>query len=81
MTVGFVVGGILGYIITRKSSSPDGDVTAVQLLSILTLFGYLFLSFIFDREVSWIIAVAVLATGYGLKGGEILEKIIERRNK
>jgi len=47
----------------------------------LPFFGYVLVTFAFGREVSWIIAIAILATGYGAKGGQIIEKILERNAK
>ena len=77
--VGFVFGVVIGYIVALRSKKPESKVTAVQLLAVATLFGYLIVSFAYGREVSWVIAVAILATGYGMKGGEILESILEKR--
>lgn len=81
LAVGFVLGLIIGFIIALRSKKPENKITAVQILAIITLFGYLLVSFAFDREVSWVIAVAILATGYGARGGEIIEKILERYEK
>ena len=77
--VGFVFGIVVGYIVALRSKKPESKVTAVQLLAVATLFGYLIVSFAYGREVSWVIAVAILSTGYGMKGGEILEKLLEKR--
>lgn len=78
LAVGLFTGLILGYIIALRSKKPENNITAVQILAIITLFGYLVLSFMFDREVSWVIAVAILATGYGARGGAIIEGLLER---
>lgn len=81
LVVGFSLGLILGFIIALRSKRPENKITAVQILAIITLFGYMLVSFAFGREVSWVIAVAILATGYGARGGEIIEKILERGEK
>lgn len=81
LVVGFSIGLVLGFIIALRSKKPENKITAVQLLAILTLFGYILVSFAFGREVSWVISVAILATGYGARGGEIIEKILERGEK
>lgn len=81
LAIGLVIGLILGYIIALRSKKPENNITAVQVLAILTLFGYLVISFAFEREVSWVIAVAILATGYGARGGVIIEKILEKYEK
>jgi len=78
LLVGFTIGLILGFIIALRSKRPENKITAVQVLAIITLFGYLLVSFAFGRDVSWVITVAILATGYGARGGEIIEKILER---
>ena len=77
--LGLFFGVCIGYIIALRSKRPESKITAIQLLSVLTLFGYLFVSFAFEKDVSWVIAVAILATGYGARGGEILEKVLEKR--
>ncbi len=79
--IGFVVGLVIGFIIALRSKKPDNNVTAIQILAVITFFGYMLVSFAFGREVSWIIAIAILATGYGAKGGQIIEKILERNTK
>ena len=79
--VGFAIGLTLGFIIALRSKKPDSNVTAIQILAVATFFGYMIVSFAFGREVSWIIAIAILATGYGAKGGQIIEKILERNAK
>lgn len=81
ISVGFVIGLTLGFIIALRSKRPDSNVTAIQILAVLTFFGYMLVSFAFGREVSWIIAIAILATGYGAKGGQIIEKMLERNTK
>lgn len=50
-------------------------------MAVATFFGYMIVTFAFGKEVSWIIAIAILATGYGAKGGQIIEKILERNAK
>lgn len=79
MGVGLSIGAIVGYLIAKRNKQPDGNVTLVQMLAVVTLFGYIIVSFTFNRDVSWIIAVAILATGYGVRGGQILEKVLERK--
>lgn len=81
LLLGLTVGFVLGFILALRSRKPENKVTAVQLLSVITLFGYLVISFFFDQEVSWVIAVAILATGYGARGGLIIEKILEKAEK
>lgn len=77
--VGLFFGLIIGFIIALRSKKPENNITAVQLLAVITLFGYIFVSFAFGKDVQWIVAVAILATGYGAKGGAIIEKILERK--
>lgn len=79
--LGFILGITVGFIIALRSKKPDSNVTAIQILSVATFFGYMIIVFAFGREVSWIIAIAILATGYGAKGGQIIEKILERNTK
>ena len=76
---GLVLGLFVGYVIAKRSKHADSNVTLVQLLSIVTLFGYIITSYLFAKDVSWIISVGILATGYGARGGELLEKLLERR--
>lgn len=80
LAIGLITGIIIGYLIALRSKKPENNITAVQILAIATLFGYLLISFAFEREASWVIAVAILATGYGARGGAIIEKILERRD-
>lgn len=79
--LGFILGGAVGFIVALRSKKPESNVTAIQIMAIVTFFGYMIVSFAFGREVSWIIAIAILATGYGAKGGQIIEKILERNTK
>lgn len=79
LITGLIIGTLLGYIIAKRNKKPDGNVTLVQMLAVLTFFGYIFGSFAFGRDANWIIAIGILATGYGVRGGEILEKILERK--
>ena len=79
--IGFFLGLILGFIVALRSKKPENKITAIQVFSVITLFGYILLSFAFTQEVSWVIAVAILATGYGARGGEIIEKILTRYEK
>ena len=81
IALGFILGLAIGFIIALRSKKPDSNVTAIQILSVATFFGYVLVTFAFGREVSWIIAIAILATGYGAKGGQIIEKILERNSK
>lgn len=81
LVIGLTLGLAVGYIIALRSKKPESKITAVQLLAVLTLFGYLLVSFAFEKDVSWVIAVAILATGYGARGGEILEKVLEKREQ
>ncbi len=81
VAAGFVLGLAMGFIIALRSKKPNSNVTAIQILSVATFFGYMVVTFAFGREVSWIIAIAILATGYGAKGGQIIEKILERNAK
>ena len=81
LVVGLSFGFILGFIVALRSKKPENNVSAIQLLSIVALFGYILVSFAFDKEVSWVIAVSILATGYGARGGAIIEKILEKRLK
>jgi len=78
---GFILGLAIGFVIALRSKKPDSNVTAIQILAVATFFGYMIVSFAFGKEVSWIIAIAILATGYGAKGGQIIEKILERSAK
>ena len=78
IVVAFLIGGAVGYIIALRSKRPETKVTAVQLFAAVIFFGYVWLAFVFQQEVQWIIAVAILATGYGAKGGAFLEKTLER---
>lgn len=79
--IGFFIGIIIGFIVALRSKKPENNISAVQILAVLTLFGYLFVSYAFEREASWVIAVAILATGYGARGGAIIERILERGDK
>lgn len=79
--LGFILGLAIGFIIALRSKKPDSNVTAIQILAVATFFGYMLVTFAFGREVSWIIAIAILATGYGAKGGQIIERILERNAK
>ena len=79
LTLGFMFGVVVGYIIALRSKKPESKITAVQLLSVITLFGYLLVSFAFGKDPQWVISVAILATGYGARGGELLEKVLEKR--
>jgi NhaP-type Na+/H+ or K+/H+ antiporter len=79
--IGFVLGVIVGFLIALRSKRPESKLTAIQIFSVITFFGYIVLSFVFNREVSWIIAIAILATGYGARGGAIIEKVLERNTK
>lgn len=79
--IGFILGLTIGFIVALRSKKPDSNVTAIQILSAAVFFGYILISFAFGKEVSWIIAIAILATGYGAKGGQIIEKILERNTK
>lgn len=81
VALGFILGLAIGFVIALRSKKPDSNVTAVQILAVATFFGYMIVSFAFGKEVSWIIAIAILATGYGAKGGQIIEKILERSAK
>lgn len=81
LIVGLLLGFVVGFIIALRSRKPENNISAVQILAVATLFGYIFTSFYFNREVSWVIAVSILATGYGAKGGEIIERVLERRSK
>lgn len=81
LLVGLTLGVVVGYIIARRSKSPTSNVTAVQLVAVLTLFGYLFVSFGYGKDPQWVISVAILATGYGARGGEILEKVLEKKGQ
>lgn len=78
LAVGLSIGVVLGFIIALRSKRPESKITAVQLLAVITLFGYIFVSYAFGKEVQWVIAVAILATGYGARGGEIIEKILAK---
>lgn len=78
---GVILGFALGFIVALRSKKPDSNVTAIQILAVATFFGYMIVSFAFGREVSWVIAIAILATGYGARGGAIIEKILERNAK
>lgn len=78
LAVGLSLGFVLGFIIALRSKRPESKITAVQLLAVITLFGYIFVSYAFGKEVQWVIAVAILATGYGARGGEIIEKILAK---
>lgn len=79
LSIGLVVGAFIGYAIAKRSKSPDSSITAIGLLSVIATIGFVVLSYAFDREPNWIIAVAILVTGYGAKGGEIIERILEKR--
>lgn len=81
LAIGLSIGALLGFIIALRSKKPENNITAVQLLAVITLFGYILVSFAFERDISWVIAVAILATGYGAKGGAIIERILERGDK
>lgn len=81
IAIGFLLGLVVGFIIAVRSKKPDSNVTAIQILAVATFFGYMLVSFAFGREVSWVIAIAILATGYGARGGQIIEKILERNAK
>lgn len=79
LTIGLSTGAVLGFIGARRNKDKANNVSALQLLALLAVFGYVGLSFAFARDPNVIISVAILATGYGVKGGEILEKILDRK--
>lgn len=76
---GLIIGVPLGMLIARRSKKPDNAITSLQIMAFLVLFLYVLTSYIFAHEPSWPIAIGILATGYGAKGGEILEQILERK--
>ena len=55
LTLGFMFGVVVGYIIALRSKKPESKITAVQLLSVITLFGYLLVSFAFGKDPQWVI--------------------------
>lgn len=78
---GLFVGLIVGYILGLRVKSPEKALTASQVLAMLALAGYILASFAFQKEPNWLIAIGILASGYGTAGGVILEKILERSRK
>lgn len=79
LSIGLAIGGVLGYIVAKRNTNEQNNVTALQLLALIALFGYVGLSFAVGKDPNSLITVAILATGYGVKGGEILEKILEKK--
>lgn len=78
LVLGIMVGAIVGFLVARNSKASDQSIKAVQLLSILTLFGYIGLSYIYGKDPSPLGMGMILATGYGAKGGELIEKFLDR---
>lgn len=78
---GFIFGVVFGFIVAKRSKHPDTTVTAVQVMSVAVFFGFIFVSFYFQRDIDPFIAIAILATGYGAKGGEFAERILDRAGK
>ena len=68
-------------MVAKRRKDPDSRISAIQVLAFLILIIYVGMSFAFKHEPSWVIAVGILATGYGAKGGEILEKLLEKGKK
>jgi len=82
--IGVIIGAIIGFAVASHYSTAtdiNNRITATQLLSILMFFGYVFFSFQFNRDVDGFICIAILATGYGAKGGQIVEKALEKLDK
>ena len=77
--VGLLIGFTMGYIIAKRSKKPDSNVTGLQLLAVLSTLGYILMSYGFERDPSPAIAAAILVIGYGAKGGQLLEKILEKK--
>lgn len=79
LVIGLVVGFILGYISAKRSRRSNNQITAVQLLAVISTFLYVILTFGFGEEPDAVIALGILSIGYGAGAGKFAEKFLEGR--
>lgn len=75
LVLGLLFGIPVGFAVAKRSKS-EGQVTGVQILAVVSVAVYVFGSYSLERDVSSFVIGLFLATGYGAKGGEIIEKAI-----